>query len=288
MANTKMIVLAGGKGTRLQPLTFGIPKILLPIKGVPMLDWVIRSALHSDIEEIVVGVPGTAGEDSNERMLSHIHGICIDSYLKNMDYGIKVRTVPTPRRETAGDLRYILEEIHMKKGKALVVYGDNLTQLDVGKLLEYHENCRNQLGVAGTVVLFEPPESELHRFGIAKLKNVSGFDIVESFIEKPTLQQAPSRFANAGYYVLETDEIFDILSREKMKVEHSLFPALASQNRLAGWLTKLPYWIDISTVQAYEQANKLAHEGLVISPLLKGEDNAPLREVADRKAEAGQ
>lgn len=274
MTKIKMIVLAGGKGTRLQPLTFGIPKPLLPIKGKPMIDWVIRSALHNDVDEIVVGVSGTVGEDTNERVLSHIHGISIDNYLKNVDYGPKVRTVPTPMRETAGDLRYILEEIHMKKGRILVVYGDNLTQLDIGKLFEYHENCRNKLSVAGTVVLFEPPESELHRFGIAKLKKVSDFDIVESFIEKPTLQQAPSRFANAGYYILETEEVFDMLSREKIKVEHSLFPALASQDRLAGWTTKLPYWIDISTVQAYEQANQLAHDGLIIPPTVLGENNA--------------
>ncbi len=262
----KAIILAGGKGTRLRPLTYGIPKPLLPVKGVPMIDWVMKSVINEQIDEIIVGVSGTVGEDVNERILSHIHGICIDSYLKNVNVGIKVRTVPTPQRETAGDLRYILEEIHMKKGRIIVVYGDNLTQFDSRRILDYHEKCKNELNIAGTVLLFEPPETELHRFGIAKIKNVNGFDLVESFIEKPTLQQAPSKFANAGYYVLDVEEVFDMLSREKIKVEHSLFPALASQDRLAAFKEKLPFWIDISTVQAYEMANKMAHENLILSP----------------------
>lgn len=262
----KAIILAAGRGTRLYPLTYGIPKPLLPIKGTPMIDWVIRSILNKRIDEIIVGISGTIGENTEERVLSHIHGICIDSYLKNLNYDCRIRTVPTPQRETGGDLRYILEEIHMKKGRIIVVYGDNLTEFDVDKLLDYHERCKEELGIAGTVVLFEAPENELHRFGIAKLKNVKGFDLITSFIEKPTQQEAPSRLANAGYYVLEVDEVFDMLPRERIKTEHSIFPVLASQNKLAGFVTKLPYWIDISTLEAYNVANRMAHDNLIIPP----------------------
>ena len=270
----KAIILAAGKGNRLQPLTFGIPKSLLPVKGKPMIDWVIRSILSDNIDEVIVGVPGTVGEDVQERVLSHIHGICIDAYLRNLNYDFVIKTIPTPQRETAGDLRYILEEIQMKKGRIIVAYGDNLTSFNVDQLLQYHEKCRQELGVAGTVVLFEPPETELHRFGIAKIKKVKGFDLIESFIEKPILQQATSNLANAGYYVLEVDDIYDMLSREKIKVEHSLFPILASQDKLAGFITKLPYWIDIGTIEAYELANKLAHENLIIPPPLPEGKNA--------------
>lgn len=262
----KAIILAAGRGTRLKPLTYGIPKPLLPVKGRPMVDWVIRSVLNNKVDEIIIGVSGTVGDDVQERMLSHIHGICIDAYIKNLNYNCPIKTIPTPQRETAGDLRFILEEAHIKKGTIIVAYGDNLTLIDIDKLIDYHERCRRELHTVGTVVLFEAPESEVHRFGIAKLKNVNGFDLIENFIEKPTLQQAPSRLANAGYYMLDVEEIFDMLSREKIKVEHSLFPALASQNRLAGFVTKLPYWIDISTIESYELANKMAHENLILPP----------------------
>ena len=262
----KAIILAGGKGTRLRPLTYGIPKPLLPIKGTPMVEWIIRSIASPQIDEVIVGVSGTVGEDIQERVLSHIHGICIESYLRNVNYGFKIRTIPTPMRETAGDLRYILEETGMKKGRIIVAYGDNLTQVNIEELLKYHENAKNQLGAVGTVVLFEAPEQDVSRFGIAKLKEVNGINLIEHFIEKPALSQAPSRFANAGYYVLDVEEIFDMLSREKIKVEHSLFPALASQNKLAGFITKLPYWIDISTLEAYDKANRIMHDNLIIPP----------------------
>lgn len=267
----KAIILAAGKGTRLRPLTYGIPKPLLPVHGKPMLDWVIRSVLDDSIEEIIVAVSGTTGEDMEERTLSHIHGISIDSYLKNMNYPCKIRTIPTPQRETAGDIRYILEELNIHNGKIIVVYGDNLTQFDITSMIDYHEKCRAALGTSATVLLFEAPEEQLNRFGIAKIKQTNGFSLVEHFVEKPKLEEAPSRLANGGYYILEVEDVFDLLPRQSIKVENSLFPLLAKSDKLAGYVTKLPYWIDISTIEAYENANKMAHNGLIIPPSNKGE-----------------
>lgn len=262
----KAIILAAGKGTRLRPLTYGIPKPLLPVQGKPMIDWVIRSIISNKIEEIIVAVSGTSGADITERTLSHVHGICMDSYLKNTEYWCPVRTIPTPQRETAGDIRYILEELDLRDGKIIVVYGDNITQFDVEKMFAYHESCRKSLGTSATVLLFEAPEKELHRFGIAKTRQVSGFDLIENFVEKPPLEKAPSNLANGGYYILEVSDVFDVLPRDRVKIEHSLFPDLAKDSKLAGFVTKLPYWIDISTLESYENANKMAHDGLIIPP----------------------
>lgn len=262
----KAIILAAGKGIRLRPLTYGIPKPLLPVQGRPMIDWVIKSVLSSKINEIIVAVSGTSGTDTEERTLSHIHGICMDSYLRNVDYNCPVRTIPTPQRETAGDIRYILEEMGLCDGKIIVVYGDNLTRFDIEKMFDYHEKCRKALGTSATMLLFEAPEKELNRFGIAKIKQTEGFDLIEHFVEKPPLERAPSRFANGGYYILEIGGVFDMLPRERIKIEHSLFPELAKSNKLAGFVTKLPYWIDISTIESYKNANKMAHDGLIISP----------------------
>lgn len=262
----KAIILAAGKGTRLRPLTYGIPKPLLPVQGKPMIDWVIRSVVTDEIDEIIVAVSGTTGEDIEERSLSHIHGMSIDSYLKNVHYPCKIRTIPTPQRETAGDIRYILEELGIKDERIIVVYGDNLTQFNVKEMIDYHERCRKILNTAATVLLFEAPQNELNRFGIAKIKQSKGFDIVEDFVEKPSIEKAPSRLANGGYYILELSDVYDKLPRESVKVENSLFPLLAKNDRLAGFVTKLPYWIDISTIDAYEKANRMAHDGLIIPP----------------------
>lgn len=259
----KAIILAAGKGTRLRPLTYGIPKPLLPVKGRPMIDWVIRS-LGKSVDEIIVGVSGSTGADAEERTLSHIHGICLDSYLKRKDYGCPVRTIPTPQRETAGDLTYILEETGIKDGMIIVVYGDNLTDFDLTKMVDYHEKCRQQNGTVATVLLFEAPKNELHRFGIAKLKKQKGFNIIEEFVEKP--ENPPSNFASGGYYILDVKDILKYLPKERIKVENSLFPKLAKQGKLAGFISDLPFWLDISTLQAYEEANRMAHEKNFILP----------------------
>lgn len=265
MINTKAIILAAGRGTRLEPLTKGIPKPLLPVKGKPMIDWVIHSILDDSIEEIIVAVPGTTGDNLQDRVLSHVHGICIDSYLKNVNYGKPVKTVPTPQKETAGDLQFILEDAGIKSGQIIVAYGDNLTSLNVGKMLEYHNRCRSKHGTAATVLLFKAPKKELHRFGIAKVRKQGSEVLIEDFVEKPE-KNAPSNLASGGYYILEIEDMLPLLPREKVKMEHSVFPQLAKAGKLAGFVTKLPYWIDISTVEAYEAANKMAHEGLIIPP----------------------
>ncbi len=266
----KAIILAAGKGTRLRPLTYGVPKPLLPVKGKPMIDWVIRSVLNKHVDEIIVAVPGTTGEDIEERSLSHIHGMCIDSYLKNCGYPVPISTIPTPQRETAGDIRYILEEKNITKGRVIVVYGDNLTQFPIEDMIKYHEDAKKELGVSATVLLFEAPKNELDRFGIAKLKKIGRFDMVESFVEKPALKDAPSNVANGGYYILDIEDVFDLLPRTRIKIENSLFPQLAKANKLAGYITKLPFWIDIGTLEAYERANKLAHDNLIIPPSPNG------------------
>ncbi len=273
----KAIILAAGKGTRLRPLTYGIPKPLLPVKGRPVLDWVVGNVLTcNDVDEVLVAISGTIGDDLHERILSHTHGICIDSYLKNSSYSnVNIRTVPTPQRETAGDIFHILLDNEIKSGKIIVAYGDNLTNVNLQRMSEYHDRCRERLGTSATVLLFEVPEKDVSRFGIAKVRNESGFSLIESFVEKPEPSEAPSRFANAGYYIMNVEDVIGLFPRGKEKVERSVFPALASEGKLAAYITELPFWIDIGTKEAYEEANKLAHKGLVIPPPLNenGDNN---------------
>lgn len=265
----RAIILAAGKGTRLRPLTYGIPKVLLPVKGRPIIDWVIRNFLTcGEIDEIFIAIAGTSSDEFEERMITQSHGILVESYLKNLNLPCKVKTIPTTQRESGGDLRYVLEETCTKNGTIVVGYGDNLTEVNLQRMLDYHRKCREKLGIKCTLLLFEVSGDVVSRMGIAKTKKVDGFDLIEYFIEKPEPSKAPSRLANAGYYVLELDDVFDLLPKEKLKDTESFIPALAKQGKLAGYIEKLPFWIDIGTIEAYEEANRLAHENLIIPPPL--------------------
>jgi NDP-sugar pyrophosphorylase family protein len=129
------------------------------------------------------------------------------------------------------------------------------------------------MGTSATVLLFEAPRNELHRFGIADIENKSDFTLINYFIEKPRIEDAPSNLANGGYYILEIDDVLGMFPREKTKVEQSLFPELAKQGKLAGFVTKLPFWLDISTIEAYENASNMAHQGMIIPPPIPGDGN---------------
>lgn len=257
----KAIILAAGKGTRLKPLTYGIPKPLLPIKGVPIIDWVIGNLLPcKKIDEIIIAVSGL-----NER-LSQVQRICIENYVRNIVCDRRIRIVQTPQKETAGDLKHVLEKNKIETGKIIVAYGDILTTFDVNKLIKYHEKSKNKIDAFSTLLLFKVPEKDVGRFGIASVRESNGFNIIESFIEKPDPRNVKSRLANAGYYILEVKKTYSLIPSRKIKIEQSLFPLLAKKGKLSAFIEKLPFWIDIGTKDAYVEANKLAHENLIIPP----------------------
>ncbi len=254
----KAIILAAGKGTRLRPLTYGVPKPLLPVKGVPIIDWVIGNLKKSsEIDEIIVAIAGNIDE------LSRIQAFCIEKYLGEK-YSGAIRTVRTEQKETAGDLKKVLRECGLQSGPVVVAYGDSLSDVNVADLLDYHKECRAALGTSATVALFEVTEENAKRLGVANIKKEVGFTLIEKFVEKPRVPE--SLLANAAYYILELDEVEELVEDREIKIEDSLFPLLAAKGKLAGFTEKITFWIDIGTLQAYEEANKLAHDNLIIPP----------------------
>ncbi|HLC68433.1 MAG TPA: nucleotidyltransferase family protein [Candidatus Bilamarchaeaceae archaeon] len=235
----KGIILAGGKGTRLRPLTYAIPKPLLPVGGKPVIEYAIENLKTcKDIDRIYLGI-------------SHMAN-AMEHYFDHVDYGIPIELVNTPAWETGGDLKTIVEKKGIEEA-VVVAYGDLVVQLDVHKMLDFHR--RN--GKMATVALFEVPSTDARRFGIAEVKS----NTVTRFVEKPAPRTMKSNLANAGYYVLEPSALKQ-LPLEKAKVEEKLFPQLVSKGQLAGYTVKLPYWLDIGTVESYRKANRMV-EGII-------------------------
>ncbi|MFA6530344.1 MAG: nucleotidyltransferase family protein [Candidatus Micrarchaeia archaeon] len=235
------IILAAGKGTRLRPLTYAIPKPLLPVGGRPVLEYAIENLTAcKEIKKIYIAV-------SHQREL-------IEAYLQHVNYGIEVETVHTLGWETGGDLKTILNEKKINE-PVIVAYGDIVSKIDTNELLEFHRKN----GKIATVALFEVPDEDVNRFGIADVDSKSG--TIRQFVEKPKLEDAPSNLANTGYYILEK-KAQDELSLEKKRVEEMLFPKLAERGELAGHVCKPSYWLDIGTIESYRKAKRLV-EGIL-------------------------
>ena len=239
----KGIILAAGKGTRLRPLTYAIPKPLLPVGGIPVVEYVMENFVGCDhITELIIGVAY-----ARER---------VEEYVKHSKHGFsKVELVTTFGWETGGDLKCILHGNDINE-RIAVAYGDNITNIDLNNMLAFHK----KEGALATVALFEVPEEDVSRFGIARMNE----NKIEEFVEKPE-KDVGSRLANAGYYIIEP-EAFEKLSFDKKKVEETLFPTLAKEGKLAGYIWKPKHWLDIGTYAAYKKANRMTEEGL-IAPL---------------------
>lgn len=233
------IILAAGKGTRLRPLTYAIPKPLLPVGGKPVVEYVIDNLRAcKEITKIYVGV----------KYQSKI----IEEYFSHVDYGVDLETVETLGWETGGDLKTILEDKKINEPVA-VAYGDIVSKIDVTEMLEFHKKFKK----SATIALFPVPKEEVERFGIARVDG----NIVHGFIEKPKREEAPSNLANAGYYILEKSA-YSQLRVERERVEDRLFPLLAEKGDLAAYMCKPAYWLDIGNLESYKKANKLV-EGII-------------------------
>ncbi|MEW6529057.1 MAG: nucleotidyltransferase family protein [Candidatus Micrarchaeota archaeon] len=226
----KGIILAAGKGTRMRPLTYAIPKPLLPVGGKPVIEYAIENLCAcKKIDEIFIAI-------------SYMKN-CIERYFKHVDFGIDITFVKTFGRETAGDLRTVCDCAAISDD-VVVAYGDIITKIDIALLISSHCN----LGTLATMCLFPVDKRDVNRFGIAKIEN----GLICDFVEKPKTSE--SNLANAGYYVLSKEAI-ELVPNKMIKMEYSFFPELVKKRSLGGVVCNVPYWLDIGTIEAYRRAN---------------------------------
>jgi mannose-1-phosphate guanylyltransferase len=237
----KAIILAAGQGTRLRPLTYAIPKPLLPVGGRPVIDYVIDNLARCQrIDEIFIAVSHQAS--------------LIEEYIKHVPReNVKLTVVKVQGLETGGDLKTVIDEKKLS-GSVLVCYGDNVTEVDVAKLIDAHQRHGNP-HPAATVLVFPVPEEDIPRFGIAELEG----ERIVRFVEKPDKGATKSNLANAGYFVLEASALAKVPAT-KFKIESAYFPVWAQEGKLFGQVQPLKLWIDIGTIESYRAANRLVEE----------------------------
>ena len=226
------IVLVGGFGTRLRPLTLDTPKQLLPVGDRSLLEWVVGRLASQGIGRVVLSL----GYRPDAFVDAYPDGRCADT---DLIYAVE----PEPLG-TAGAVRFAAESVGVDD-TFVVLNGDVLTDFDVRRLLDHHR----RLGVEASIALH--PVADPSAFGVVDLDERG---LVRHFVEKPPSGTAPSNLISAGTYVLEPAVLDLIPGGRAVSIEREVFPTLAAGGRLAG-LADAGYWLDTGTPELLLTAN---------------------------------
>jgi mannose-1-phosphate guanylyltransferase len=228
----RAVVLVGGEGTRLRPLTLTTPKQMLPVGGMPMIERVLERLAPHGIDEAILS-------------LGYRPDAFIDAYPDGRCAGVALRyAVEDEPLDTAGAIRFAALEAGLTD-PFVVVNGDVITDLDVSELVRFHRASGAQATIALT------PVDDPSRFGVVPTDE-SGR--VLAFIEKPAPDQAPTNLINAGTYVLEPSVIQRIPGGRRVSIERETFPALVAGGELYA-LASRAAWLDAGTPETYLEAN---------------------------------
>ena len=236
----KAVVLVGGQGTRLRPLTLVTPKQLLPIAGRPMIELVVEHLAAHGIDEVVLA-------------LGYRPVAFIDAYPDGHCRGVALRYAVEPEPlDTAGAVSFAAREVGIDD-TFVVVNGDVLTDLDVGALIGFHRASPGRAAIALT------PVSDPSVYGVVPTR--SDGQVID-FIEKPPRDEAPTNLINAGTYVLDPTIIDLVPPGRRVSIEREVFPALAAAGELYAMASDAD-WIDAGVPSTYLAANLARAAGRV-------------------------
>jgi NDP-sugar pyrophosphorylase family protein len=250
----KAVVLVGGEGTRLRPLTYATPKPLLPIANQPFLERQLTWMHRHGIDEVVLSL-----------------GYLPDAFARHFASGRfdDVRLHYAVEEEplgTAGAIRYAAEVGGIDE-RFVVCNGDILTTLDLGALLAFHD-ARGGLASIQLVRVQDPSA-----FGVVPTYDDGE---VQAFVEKPPPGEAPTDWINAGTYVLEPSVMDRIPTGRAVSIERETFPELLDARGQLYALGTDAYWVDIGTPDKYRAAHvDVMSEALGAPPVADAEERQP-------------
>jgi mannose-1-phosphate guanylyltransferase len=225
----KAIVLVGGFGTRLRPLTLHTPKQMLPVVDRPMIEWVLAHLKEHGIDEAVLS-------------LGYRPDAFEDAYPDGSCAGVSLQFAVDPEPlDTAGAIRYAADTAGIDE-RVVVVNGDVLTDLDVTALVAFHAAA----GAEATIALHQVDDPS--RYGVVPTDDDGR---VLAFVEKPPVGEAPTDRINAGTYVLEPSVFERIPTGRRVSIERETFPAMVGDGTLFAMDDGGVYWLDGGTPETY-------------------------------------
>jgi NDP-sugar pyrophosphorylase family protein len=227
----KALILLGGLGTRLRPLTCDIPKPLIPLLNRPALVYQLELIKRSRIKEVIF-------------CTGYLSDSFRDYFSGGKNFGIKIRHMyeKTPLG-TGGAIKNVQKLIDEP---TVIFNGDILTDIDLDAMIDFHQ--RKKAFVTISLVRVKDPTV----YGLVEMDKT---DRVERFLEKPSWDEVTCNTINAGTYIFEPEVLDYIPEGVNHSVERGLFPLLLEKNkRVYGFVSK-DYWLDIGTVDKYLQAH---------------------------------
>ncbi len=234
----RAVVLVGGEGTRLRPLTFSTPKPLLPVANRAFLERQLSWLAHHGVDDVVLSLGYLPDAFVSRFPDGHFHD--------DTDAGVRLTYAQEPvPLGTAGAIRFAAEHLGVEE-RFVVCNGDVLTGLDLGALVAFHDGHEAEATIALAQV--EDPSA----FGVVP---THGDGEVKAFVEKPPPGAAPSDWINAGTYVLEPSVLERIPAGLNVSIERETFPRMLQERHRLYAMTSVEYWIDIGTPDQYLAAN---------------------------------
>ena len=229
----KAILLAGGQGTRLRPLTIHTPKPIVPIFNRPFLHYQIdRLKQVPEIDEVILSL------NYQPRRIEEVLG-------DGSEVGIKIRYVVEPAPlGTGGAIKYAAQGLN---DPVVVFNGDVLTEIDLAAVIQLHRERQAK----ATIVL--TPVDNPTAYGLVETDAAGN---IQRFVEKPKADQITTNNINAGIYVLEPHTFDRIPDNVAWSVERSYFPSLIERGETFVAYVYRSYWIDIGTPEKYTQVHR--------------------------------
>ena len=223
----KAVILAGGFGTRLRPLTFSTPKTMIPLVNKPVIEFILDYLVGYSFNEIVITTNYL--RDKTIRYLS-----------KRKDLKLSYPEEPSPLG-TAGSVKNA--EI---SDTSLIIQGDNITDINIRKLLAFHKAH----GRLVTIALLPVPNPSL--YGVAEIEPKGR---IRRFKEKPAPDECFSNLANTGLYIIELETMRYVPEGKAFDFSKDLFPILVAKKQVYGCIVD-GFWTDIGSPGGYKEASR--------------------------------
>ena len=223
------VILAGGQGTRLRPLTLGTPKPIVPLLNVPFLAYQLALLRRHGIHDVVLSCSYLVDEVRRAMGDGAAHGV-------RLSYAVE-----TDPLGTAGGVR---NAVDLVRGLVVVLNGDILADLDLGAMLRFHR----ERGARATLYLTRVPDPT--QYGLVELDSDGA---IRAFVEKPAPDRVTTDTVNAGVYALDRSVVTAIPTGRAVSIERETFPGLLRDRvPFFGWVSG-SYWLDIGSPAKYRQ-----------------------------------